>query len=282
MNWENAALRWWHISASRSLWWASVVSLPGVRSSCSSHLPHLSPLTAMESSPPCSDTSTSSITHCCDSSTAPSRNARISVTLCGPCLSCAGSCTRAFLNPCEHPAAQNSHSHKGLSVPLHSKMYHCFFFRGRDGTGVKGWWQRLLQADNVNSQECDPRNGDRGERGFWRGERSLTAAKQKKWNIILRDGQPLLELLFQPIAIVCQLPGQVMAALSSSGDLCRSTILPCYEWLCYYRRTAQLQKIKALQKRQKITVSGQFSQVTTRLHVFHLRSVLVTFLPLVF
>lgn len=67
----------------------------GVRSFYSSLLPHLSLLTAMESSDPCSDTSTSSITHSSDALTAPMRvcanvcdSPCSSMDLCGPSLSC--------------------------------------------------------------------------------------------------------------------------------------------------------------------------------------------------
>lgn len=144
----------------------------------------------------------------------------------------------AFVNPCvclgiNLPSHHTHTTNKGLSVPLHSKMYHCFFLRT---------WQdrckRLVVAaasgkegGNVNSRECDPHHSSWFRRGVWKGERSLTAVQPKRWNIISCDKWTLLKLPFEPIAIVCQLPMWVMDAFSLTYDLCRLNVSLWHSWL---------------------------------------------------
>lgn len=123
----NTALRWRPISASLV---SPVGDSVGVRRFFFLLLPHLSLLTAMESSPPCSDTSTSSITHSSDALTAPMRvyatlcdSLCSCMNLCGPSLSCESQ--SALLNMCECLCIKlsstihtHTRTHKGLSVWL--------------------------------------------------------------------------------------------------------------------------------------------------------------------
>lgn len=76
----------------------------------------------------------------------------ICVTHCVPASICVGHlsavclslCMQALLNHlCECPCIKlRSHYHTNGFL-FHYKNVSQFLFRGRDGTGVKGWWQRL-------------------------------------------------------------------------------------------------------------------------------------------
>lgn len=210
----NTALRWRPISAFLVSPVGDCGISVGVRSFYSSLLPHLSLLTAMESSPPCSDTSTSSITHSSDALTAPMR---VYATMCDSlflhefvwaisqlCVSvCA--CRRFWIcvNVCALSFVLTTHTRIQRPFCSSPKMYHSFFSKDVTGQVWKAGGSVWHRGHNVNSQECDPYHSKWFRRGVCRGERSLTALQQKKWNIIPVTIK--LKLTFQPIAIVYQL-----------------------------------------------------------------------------
>lgn len=211
----------------RSLWWASRSNW----GDSASHFFLIYHFLQQWNLPLCSDTSTGSITHSSDGLTA-----RMSVCVC-VCLAvlcvwiCVGhlSAVRKGLDLCGCLCIKlPSHHTRRTQRPFCSKNVSQFPF-------ARTWRDRCkrLEAasgigggDNVNLQECDPHHSDWFKRGAWRGERSPAALQQKKWNIIPVTIKPYLRdpFFFQPIAVVCQLPGRVMAAFSFAADLCWLTV----------------------------------------------------------